>query len=190
MPRKKKTETDENPEKEAERPEEAAIDNETDEKPKLENKNYELILTEKPQAAMKIAYALGNAEKRSINGVPYYELSYEGKNIVVACAVGHLFGLTSTEKGWPIFNVEWQATYKLGKRSDFTKKYYSAVAQLAKDANSFVIATDYDVEGELIGYNILRNIFKLHSLLDLKRKVIGFISLFKLESYKYAKGKI
>ncbi len=40
-----------------------------------------------------------------------------------------------------------------------------------------------------LGY-ILRNIFKIHSILDLKRKVIGFISLFKLESYKYAKGKI
>ncbi|MBS3090407.1 DNA topoisomerase I [Candidatus Pacearchaeota archaeon] len=168
MPRKKKTETAENTEKKTGQSVEGVTDNATDEEPKLENKSYELILTEKPQAAMKIAYALGNAEKRSINGVPYYELSYEGKNIVVACAVGHLFGLTSTEKGWPIFNVEWQATYNLGKKSGFTKKYYNAVVQLARNANSFVIATDYDIEGELIGYNVLRNIFRQQDAMRMK----------------------
>src|SRR3989344_1654367 len=56
-------------------------------------KIYTLIITEKPQAAMKIASALGDARKFSENGVPYYELEREGKKIVVACAVGHLFGL-------------------------------------------------------------------------------------------------
>src|SRR3989344_3232880 len=56
-------------------------------------KRYTLIITEKPQAAMKIASALGDARKFSENGVPYYELEREGKKIVVACAVGHLFGL-------------------------------------------------------------------------------------------------
>ncbi|MFH0831330.1 MAG: DNA topoisomerase I [archaeon] len=149
MPRKKKSESNEEQEPELENLKQDSI-----------KKNYELILTEKPQAALKIAYALGNAKKNSINGVPYYEVESHGKNIVVACAVGHLFGLTSSEKGWPIFNVEWLASYKLKKKGDFTKKYYSTVAQLARNASSFVIATDYDVEGELIGYNILRYIFK------------------------------
>lgn len=127
---------------------------------KKSEKSYELIITEKPQAALKIAYALADntPEKKSWNGVPYYEVKCKGKDIIVACAVGHLFSLTSNERGWPIFNIEWAPNYKL--KNDFTKKYYSVIAQLTRNASSFVIATDYDAEGELIGYNILRYILK------------------------------
>ncbi len=46
--------------------------------------SYELIITEKPQAALKIAYALADApEKKIMLGVPYYELTIKGKRIVV-----------------------------------------------------------------------------------------------------------
>ena len=130
---------------------------EEEEKPE----KYELILAEKPAAMMKIAYALADIApvKRNIQGIPYYELLHENKNVVVACAVGHLFSLTSEEKGFPVFSVEWKPNYKVRKK-DFTKKYYSAIYQLAKNASSFIIACDYDVEGELIGYNILRYICK------------------------------
>jgi len=123
--------------------------------------SYELIITEKPQAAMKIAEALADSypKKNSANGVAFYELTHNGKKIVVCCAVGHLFSLTSKEKGFPIFNLEWAPNYKVRKK-DFTKKYYSVIYSLAKNANSFIIATDYDIEGELIGYNILRFILK------------------------------
>nr|QBM01384.1 DNA topoisomerase 1 [uncultured archaeon] len=128
--------------------------------------NYELIITEKPQAALKIADALAdNAPKRNlVNGVPYYEITHENKNIVVACAVGHLFGLRSEERGFPIFNVEWIPSYK--EKNDFTKKYYQVISSLVKNASSFIIATDYDIEGELIGYNILRFICRT---IDAKR---------------------
>ncbi len=146
MPRKKKMEKVER-EKEVE-----------EAKPKTGT--YELIITEKPQAALKIAYALADTTpaKKVLNGVPYYELKCKGKNVIVACSVGHLFSLASLEKGWPIFNVEWLASYKL--KNDFTRKYYSVIASLVRNAGSFMIATDYDVEGELIGYNILRYILK------------------------------
>ncbi len=130
-------------------------------KEKIENKNgYELIITEKPQAALKIAYALsdGAPERQMIQGVPYYRLKYGGRDIAVACAVGHIFSLHSEERGWPIFNIEWIPNYKLKK--DYTKKYYSAISQLSKNASKFTIATDYDIEGEIIGYNILRFVCK------------------------------
>ena len=56
---------------------------------------YELIICEKPAAANKIAEALadGKAIKENIQGVPYYKLTHGKKDIVVACAVGHLYGL-------------------------------------------------------------------------------------------------
>jgi len=135
--------------------------------PNAEKGEYILIISEKPQAAMKIAEALADKspEKKNINGIPYYELSRDGKKIIVACAVGHLFSLTSEEKGFPIFNVQWMPSFKIVRRGkakskDFTKKYYSAIYELAKKASSFIIATDYDIEGELIGYNIARFILK------------------------------
>ena len=41
----------------------------------------QLVITEKPRASLKIASALGNAVKRSVSGVPYYELTRNNKKI-------------------------------------------------------------------------------------------------------------
>jgi len=51
---------------------------------------YELIITEKPAAANKIAVALaeGKAIKENLMGVPYYKITRGKKDIIVACAVG------------------------------------------------------------------------------------------------------
>ncbi len=123
--------------------------------------NYELIITEKPQAAAKIADALsspsGKSNKKTIAGVSYYELERNGKKIFVGCAVGHLFTLkqNNSEKKLPIFDVKWVPNY-LARKKDFTKKYYSILDSLAKNASEFTVATDYDTEGEVIGLNIIR----------------------------------
>jgi DNA topoisomerase-1 len=128
-----------------------------------------LIITEKPQAAQKIAFALGNARKLGVEGVYYYELVREGEKIVVASAVGHLFGLDykAGQKGWPIFEVEWVPSYNK-KAAAFTKKYYEVLNHLAKRAKEFIIATDYDIEGEVIGWNVLRFICKQDSAKRMK----------------------
>jgi len=125
---------------------------------KLE-KDYTLIITEKPQAALKIANALGKARKYSENFVPYYYLERDGKKIIVACAVGHLLNLSGIGKGYPIFETEWLANFK-SKKQDWSKKYYNLLVKLCKNASEFVIATDYDIEGEVIGWNIIRFIAK------------------------------
>jgi len=123
----------------------------------LKKGGYELVITEKPQAAMKIADALGSVKKESLHGIPYYEVNRQGKKIVVACAVGHLFTLTQMEKGsnFPVFDISWVPNY-LAKKADFTKKYYDTLLSLAKDAGIITIATDYDIEGEVIGMNVMR----------------------------------
>jgi len=122
---------------------------------------YELIVTEKPAAAKKIAEALaeGKLKREANQKVFYYLLKHDKKEIVVACAVGHLYGLAEKEKkGWtyPVFNVEWKPTSEISKAADFTKKYLQTLTKLAKDADSYTIATDYDVEGEVIGLNVVR----------------------------------
>lgn len=123
---------------------------------KLKDNGYELIITEKPQAAEKIASALGAVDKRNFGGIPYYEVDRKGKNIVVACAVGHLFTLKqNTRAVYPVFDVSWVPNY-MAKKNDFTKKYHDAILRLARNAGSITIATDYDIEGEVIGLNAVR----------------------------------
>jgi len=123
----------------------------------LKKSGYELIITEKPQAAMKIAAALGNPRKLSNEGIPYYEINRNGKEIIVACAAGHLFTLSQNNptNEIPIFDISWKPNF-LVRKKDFTKKYYDTLFKLAKGAGSLTVATDFDIEGELIGLNIIR----------------------------------
>jgi len=123
----------------------------------LKNQSYELIITEKPQAAFKIASALGESEKRDFKKIPYYEVNRNGKRLVIACAVGHLFTLKQKENNQklPVFDIKWVPNY-LVRKNDFTKKYYNTLLKLAKSAGSLTVATDYDIEGEVIGLNVIR----------------------------------
>ncbi len=123
--------------------------------------SYELIITEKPSAAQKIAQALADSKpkKYSVEGVPYYELQHKGKEVVVTCAVGHLYTLEqkNKKKGWtyPVYDIEWIPSYEK-KGSEYTKKYLNQIKKLAKGASSFTVATDYDIEGEVIGLNVVK----------------------------------
>ena len=124
---------------------------------------YELIIAEKPQAAKKIAEALADktAKKEAKKKVPYYTLKHNGKEIVVACAVGHIYGLAQKVEGkkkwtYPVFNIEWVPSYSISKTSAFTKNYLDVIQTLAKKAKDVTIATDYDAEGEVIGLNVMR----------------------------------
>ncbi len=121
---------------------------------------YELIISEKPQAAQKIAMALADNTPLKLRekGVNYYSLTHNGKQIRVGCAVGHLYSLS--EKGgeswkYPVFETEWKPTYKLSKALAYTKDYVNVLIALGKDAKEVTVASDFDVEGEVIGLNIV-----------------------------------
>ena len=119
-----------------------------------------LIIAEKPTVARKIAYALaeGKPVRKTMNSVPYYELSRDGKRIIVAPAVGHLFTLAPKTKvyGYPIFDIEWVPVYAAEKGKSYAKNYVKTLRELAKRAHEFIVACDYDTEGEVIGYTALK----------------------------------
>ena len=122
---------------------------------------YELIITEKPKAALKIAESLANGKaiKESYQGVPYYKITRNKKDIIVCSAVGHLYTVAEKAgKKWtyPVFDVEWKESGDVNKASEFTKKYVATLKKLCKDAQDITIATDYDIEGEVIGLNVMR----------------------------------
>jgi len=173
MPRRKKQEksaVEENTEKELIK-EETKKEIEEEVKKEIKEKaadrdNYTLIICEKPTAAMKIAYALSDSSpsRKNFSGIPYYETRIENKKYIIASAAGHLFGLREKNKtnDWPVFDVEWHPT------EGFGKKYIYALKNLCENASDFIIATDYDVEGEVIGFNILRFIGKTENARRMK----------------------
>ena len=122
----------------------------------------QLIITEKPSSAKKIAEALAEkSEKHIENKVTYYEITYNKKTIFIASAVGHLFTLAEKEKkGWtyPIYDIGWKPAYEVRKTADYTKKYFDVLKNLSKEVKEFIVATDFDIEGEVIGLNIIRYI--------------------------------
>jgi len=113
-----------------------------------------LIISEKPSAAKKIAEALGGYRTHKGGQSYYYEVSPE---LIVAPAVGHLYGLEPTREGWdyPIFDVDWKPNYRK-KGLEYGRDYVKNLQALAKEADRIIIATDYDTEGGVIGFNILR----------------------------------
>ena len=124
-----------------------------------------LIICEKPSVALKIATALSDnkLDKKVINKVSYYEIEHKNKKIIVVCAVGHLYTVTEKDKkAWtyPIFNTEWKPTYEVSKSASFTKPYLDLIKKVAVKADDYIVACDWDVEGEVIGYNILKYLCK------------------------------
>jgi len=123
----------------------------------------ELIITEKPSAAKKIADALADTKAtKGGQGTPFYEITHKGKDIIVGCAVGHLYGLAEKVKTkgfqYPVFDIRWVPTSEVSRGAAFSKKYLDQLKKLAKKADEFTVATDYDIEGEVIGLNVIRYI--------------------------------
>ncbi|MGV8144789.1 MAG: DNA topoisomerase I [Methanothermobacter sp.] len=118
---------------------------------------HEVIICEKPKASEKISTALpGNVTKKNYRRIPYYEVENDGKKTTVLAAVGHLYSLAPKNRKKKKFDLEWVPLYQKDKSKRYTKNYVDAIKKLSKDADRFIHACDYDIEGTLIGYNALK----------------------------------
>ncbi|MEM1623539.1 MAG: DNA topoisomerase I [Sulfolobales archaeon] len=115
------------------------------------------MIAEKPRAAAKIAEALGARSKLSIDGVPIWVGKLHGKDVVIAPAAGHLFTLYTNEKGYPVFNCSWGPRWVFEHGSKHLRRFYDALKKLSSGAEYYVNACDYDIEGSVIGYNIIKH---------------------------------
>jgi DNA topoisomerase-1 len=124
-------------------------------------KKYTLIIAEKPDAANRIAMALdndGKAKKIVDNGVPYYQANRNGCIIVVP-ALGHLYTVASKEKvkrDYPVFDYHWVPRYLAERGASKIRIWLKVIAKLAQNAEEFVDACDFDIEGSIIGYCLLK----------------------------------
>ncbi len=126
----------------------------------VKNKGYDLIISEKPSAAKRIALALSDGKPSiiRIGQVSAYKFTHNGKQLIVVPAVGHLYTVAEKNKSfsYPVFEVDWKPVFEVDKKSSYAKKYWKAIKSLAQNANELIIACDYDVEGEVIGFNAMR----------------------------------
>ncbi len=116
-----------------------------------------MIISEKPTAAKRIAQALdetGSPSEVKKRGASYYECKRGDDTLLVVYALGHLFELRQTEKGWkyPRLEMEWVPKYEVDKKATATKSIIRLIGSLSRDIDEFVVATDLDIEGSLIGY--------------------------------------
>ncbi|HUK85074.1 MAG TPA: DNA topoisomerase I, partial [Candidatus Acidoferrum sp.] len=122
---------------------------------------YTLIIAEKPDAANRIAMALdeeGNAKRMIDSGVPYYQAFRNGEIIVVP-SLGHLYTVASKEKNkqdYPVFEYQWVPRYLAERKATKIRTWIKVISKLATNAEKFVDACDFDIEGSIIGYNILK----------------------------------
>jgi DNA topoisomerase-1 len=120
-----------------------------------------LIITEKPSACLRIAKALDekeNPKKFEEKGVTYYRVESNGEELILVSALGHLYTVTQKGVGWvyPIFNTIWTPSYKVSRTARNTKGFIEVISNLAKESDSFINACDFDLEGSLIGYTVIK----------------------------------
>lgn len=121
-----------------------------------------LVITEKPSSARRIANALddnGKPRRAQYGKVSFY-VAYNGEDeLIVVSAIGHLYTIVQTRGGWtyPVFDIKWVPSYRADKRSKFTKQYLDAIINLSTDIDEVVSACDYDQEGSLIAFNVIKH---------------------------------
>jgi DNA topoisomerase I len=122
---------------------------------------YTLIITEKPDAAKRIATALDineNATRNVEHGVPFYQ-AYRNGDIIVVPALGHMYTVASKEKnngGYPVFDYRWIPRYMVERGTSKIRVWLGVISKLAESADAFVDACDFDIEGSIIGYCLLK----------------------------------
>ncbi|HXV88743.1 MAG TPA: DNA topoisomerase I [Nitrososphaeraceae archaeon] len=124
---------------------------------------YKLVICEKPLAAKRISEVLGSkkmTERELAPGVVIFEIiSDKNQRFIVCSALGHLYNLFPIErnrKKYPIFEAKWSPRHStIVREKRRILEILKVISKISEGASGFIHACDYDLEGELIGYNIL-----------------------------------
>ncbi|WP_455365033.1 DNA topoisomerase I [[Eubacterium] cellulosolvens] len=118
------------------------------------------LLCEKPLAAQKIAEALGetNYQKMVDRDVPYFEVENKDEKLIICSALGHLYTVSTKSQGgdYPSWDICWKPHHQVDKKYYKQKTWIQVLGELATYADTYINACDYDTEGSLIGYMILK----------------------------------
>lgn len=124
-------------------------------------RNYWVLIAEKPKAAKMMIQALSVLGTSTIRcrmyDIPYWIIYRRDQPpLVIVPSAGHLFGLHTTQRGFPVYQYEWKPLWDIEKKSKHLKKFYEVLKRLLLNAVLYVNACDYDIEGSVIGYLIIK----------------------------------
>jgi DNA topoisomerase-1 len=133
------------------------------------------VICEKPSAARKIASALANGKFRShtVNRIEILQVNDGLKRYVICSALGHLYTVADTGRNrsvYPVFDVAWRPKDEVDRRSIHLRDRIKIIEELSTYADEFIIACDFDQEGETIGYNVLKYATKVKVVNPLRVK--------------------
>jgi DNA topoisomerase I len=139
-----------------------------------------LIISEKEIAAKRIAQILsgdGVSEKK-VYGVPVHYFKTGGQEYEVIGLRGHILKVDYPKEFSNWFKVD---PIKLidvePEKAPVQKKIIQALKKVAEDVSEVIVATDYDREGELIGYDAVQVIQELNSQLLTRRAKFSAITV-------------
>ena len=107
---------------------------------------HTLIVTEKPDAAKRIAYALdsqGKPEKCNDNGVPYF-IAKRDRMLVIVPAIGHLYSIYQDggkKSCYPVFDYKWAPRHLIEGNPKSVSKWVEAFTKLSHGADEFISGT-------------------------------------------------
>lgn len=119
-----------------------------------------VVIAEKPKAAKKIYEALsiyGYGREYKFKNIPYWVIRKGLVVITITPLAGHLFGLDTNERGYPVFSYTWKPLYVVEKNASHTKAFLELVDRVCSRGDYFVNACDYDIEGSVIGFLVIKN---------------------------------
>ncbi|MEM1557319.1 MAG: DNA topoisomerase I [Thermoproteota archaeon] len=122
-----------------------------------------LIIAEKPEAARRISEALDpRASPKKIGRiVPSFMIRSGDCEILVTTALGHLYELTTMGRDklvYPVLDYKWVPKHII-ERDKRLEKWLEEMRKVGSGVDYYVNACDYDIEGSLIGYNVLRFLY-------------------------------
>lgn len=124
------------------------------------------IITEKEEAGRRIAEILiPNFIEETRNNITYFL----GNDTIIIPARGHIvnpklvgFRKAKTLDDLPITNIKWTVSKHNKDRIELFKHFL-------QDSDEVIVATDWDREGEVIGYNIMRYCLNIENPYEIKR---------------------
>ncbi len=144
-----------------------------------------LIISEKEIAAKRIAGILsGNGQKEEkVYGVPVYYIKFGKDECAVIGLKGHILKVD--------FPMEYSNWFKVDpvdlidaeiEKTPIHNKIVQALKKVAGDSSEVIIATDFDREGELIGYDAWQVALEKNNRLDAKRAKFSAITNSDIDS--------
>jgi DNA topoisomerase-1 len=87
---------------------------------------YTLVVCEKPDAARRIAQALGDPKESRPAGISVFDVTNNDHHYKVCTALGHLYGLSDVTKNrsvYPVLDLEWGPVAKKPARGKGDQGY-------------------------------------------------------------------